>query len=100
MVNNTNGGIEKMNLKEDKPLKTLIDKSTIDLSKHPIAHGRSKCLETRFHFLRGQVNKGKLELEHCKSDEQAADILTKPLKRLKFHEMRDKLGVVSLTTMN
>jgi hypothetical protein len=50
-----------MNLKEDKPLKTLIDKSTIDLSKHPIAHGRSKRLETRFHFLRGQVNKGKLE---------------------------------------
>ncbi|CAJ2657666.1 unnamed protein product [Trifolium pratense] len=100
MVNNTNGGTEKMNLKEDKPLKMLIDKSTIDLAKHPIAHGRSKHLETRFHFLRGQVNKGKLELEQCKSDEQTADILTKPLKRLKFQETRDKLGVVSLSTMN
>ncbi|PNY12331.1 copia protein [Trifolium pratense] len=96
MVNNTNGGIEKMNLKEDKPLKMLIDKSTIDLAEHPIAHGRSKHLETRFHFLRG-VNKGKLELEQCKSDEQTADILTKPLKRLKFQETRDKLGVVVVT---
>ena len=36
--------------------------SAIRLAKNPVSHGRSKHIEVRFHFLREQVNKGKLEL--------------------------------------
>jgi len=42
-----------------KPLKLNIDnKSAIKLAKNPIAHGKSKHIETRFHFIREQVTKG------------------------------------------
>jgi len=55
--------IEKQ-LMEDEKMELRDSKSAIDLEKHPIAHGRSKHNETRFHFLRDQVNKGKLEVMH------------------------------------
>lgn len=93
--------LEELNLIEDKPMRLLVDnKSTIDLAKRPIAHGRSKHIETRFHFPCDQVTEGKLELEYCKSKEQVVDILTKPLKLVKFHKLRDKLGMLSLANLN
>ncbi|KHN20487.1 Copia protein, partial [Glycine soja] len=62
-------------------MKLRIDnKSAIDLAKHPIAHGRSKHIKVKYHFLRDQVNKNKLALEHCRTEEQFANMLTKALK--------------------
>lgn len=70
--------MEELKMKENKEAKLLIDnKSAINLAKHPIAHRRSKHIETRFHFLSDQVNKGRIILEYCK---QLADILTKPFE--------------------
>jgi len=63
----------EMQLIENEKMKLRVDrKSAIDLAKHPIAHGRSKHIETHFHFLRDQINKGKLEVMHCKTEEQVA----------------------------
>ena len=77
--------MEELNLRNCNPMRLLMDnKSRIDLAKHPVAHGRSKHIETKFHFLRDQVSKEKLELEFCRSEDQVADILTKPLKSIKF----------------
>jgi len=70
------------------------NKSTIDLAKHPAAHGRSKHIETRFHFLREQVNQEKLEIVYCKSEVQLADIFTKALKGERFRYLRQSIGVV------
>jgi hypothetical protein len=50
--------------------------STINLAKNPIAHGRSRHIEMRFHYLRGQVSRVKLKLEHCRCEDQVTDILT------------------------
>jgi len=45
-----------------QPKLFMDNKSAIDWAKHPTAHGRSKHIETRFHFLREQVNHDKLEI--------------------------------------
>lgn len=42
--------------------------SPIDLAKNPIAHGRSKHVETRFYYLKELVSEGKLKLEYYKSE--------------------------------
>ena len=77
---------------KDEKMELRIDsKSAIDLAKHPVAHGRSKHIETKFHFLRDHVNNGKLEVKHCKTDEQIADLLTKPLKQSNFDYLKKKL---------
>lgn len=75
----------------------LVDnKSAIDLAKNPVSHGRSKHIETKFHFLRQQVEKEKIKLEHCRTEVQLADILTKPLKIDQFKKLRDLIGVTRL----
>jgi hypothetical protein len=54
--------------------------SAINLAKNPISHGRSKHIELRFHYLRDQVTRGLLKLEHCRSSIQIANVLTKSVQ--------------------
>jgi len=44
-------------------IQLLVDnKSTIDLAKHLVSHGRNKHIETKFHYIRAQLNNEKLEI--------------------------------------
>ena len=70
--------------------------SAIQLSRNPVFHGRCKHIGVRFHFLRDLVSKGTVVLEYVETSEQVADILTKPLHRVDFQRLREKLGVFSL----
>ena len=54
--------------------------SAIKLLKNPVMHGRSKHIDVRFHFLRELTKAGTMELVHCGTQEQLADVMTKPLK--------------------
>jgi hypothetical protein len=84
-------------LKHDvqKPLKLMIDnKSAISLAKNPISHGRSKHIETRFHFIREQVMNGNIELVYCPTEIQFADGFTKAVKLDRFEFLRKKLGLI------
>lgn len=93
--------LKEMGMHTEDPMLLLVDnKSAINLAKNPVSHGRSKHIETRYHFLRDQVDKKNLKLEFCKSEEQLADILTKPLKRDTFVKLKVQLGIVSLASMN
>ncbi|GAU27929.1 hypothetical protein TSUD_160240 [Trifolium subterraneum] len=67
--------------------------SSIKLSKNPILHGRCKHIDVRFHFLRDLTKDGVIEMIHCKSEEQLADMMTKPLKIDTFCRLRDSIGV-------
>jgi hypothetical protein len=67
------------------------------LSKNLIFHDRSKHIDVRFHFIRECVGDGKLDIEHVRTEEQIADILTKPLAHTQFCELRAKLGIVKMS---
>lgn len=67
--------------------------STIKLSKNPVMHGRSKHIDVRFHFLRDLTKDEVVKLVHCGSNDQVADILTKPLKLETYVRLREKLGM-------
>ena len=69
------------------------NKVAIELSKNPVFHERSKHIDTRYHYIRECVANGIAEVEHVGTNKQLADILKKPLGRVKFIEMRQKLGV-------
>ena len=45
-------------------------------------------------MLKNKLQKGVVKLKHVRTKEQVADVLTKPLARVKFEYFRDKLGVV------
>ncbi|CAJ2662180.1 unnamed protein product [Trifolium pratense] len=74
--------------------------SSIKLSKNPVMHGRSKHIDVRFHFLRDLTKEGIIQLVHCSSFEQVADIMTKPLSFDSFSRNRDKLGLCTLELIN
>lgn len=67
--------------------------SVITLSKNYVFHKRTKHIDTRFHYIRELVNNGEIVLVHCKTQEQVADILTKPLGQKSFEFLRKCLGM-------
>jgi hypothetical protein len=56
-------------------------------------HSRSKHIDVRFHFLHDLTRDGVVTLQHCRSQEQLADIMTKPLPRVVFEKLRMLMGV-------
>ncbi|GJR99557.1 hypothetical protein Tco_0316066 [Tanacetum coccineum] len=57
------------------------NKGAIDLSKNLVQHSRTKHIEIRHHFLRDSVQKGNISIEKVASEDNIANIFTKPLKR-------------------
>ncbi|KAL5746581.1 hypothetical protein ACOSP7_027727 [Xanthoceras sorbifolium] len=67
--------------------------SAIYIAKNPVQHGRTKHINVRFHAIREAEKNGDVQLMHCRSEEQLADILTKALPFVKFNVLRSKVGV-------
>jgi len=87
---------DMMGMKE-ATVKLLMDNmSAIALSKNPVHHGRSKHIDTKYHFLRECIEDGNVEVDHIGTAEQLADIFTKSLGRVKFIELRSALGIVDV----
>ncbi|GKD11845.1 retrovirus-related pol polyprotein from transposon TNT 1-94 [Tanacetum coccineum] len=70
------------------------NKGAIDLSKNFVQHSRTKHIEIRYHFLCDNVQKGNISIEKVSSEDNIADILTKPLKREPLNYLRKGLGMM------
>ena len=75
------------------PVLMVDNMSTLKLGKNPIFHKRSKHIDVRYFFIRDKVEDGSLTVDHIASDEQIADIFTKPLAKDRFQRLRNLLGV-------
>ena len=83
--------------KKAQKVKLFIDnQSTISLIKNPVFHGRSKDIDTKYHFIRMCVEREHIHVEHVSGDQQKADVLTKAMPRVKFAEMKALIGVEDL----
>nr|GEV15164.1 zf-CCHC domain-containing protein/UBN2 domain-containing protein [Tanacetum cinerariifolium] len=106
---------EKFGLEDSKPTKTPISmdikltkedeaysvysskyRGAIDLSNNLIQHSRTKRIEIRHLFLRDNVQKGNISIEKVASEDNIADIFTKPLKPEVFNYLRLGLGIMEL----
>jgi len=68
--------LDRLGIKQNKCIIFCDNSSTIKLSKNPVMHGKSKHIHVRFHFLRDLTNQGEVELVHCGTKDQLADIMT------------------------
>ena len=67
--------------------------SSIQLARNPMFHARTKHIEVHYHFIRERVLDGDIDLTYVRTDEQVADIFTKPLGAEKLWRFRAMLGV-------
>jgi len=92
--------METLCFNENHTLILCNNNSTIQLSKNPVFHGRSKHIDVQFHFLRDMVKDRSIELKHYSSQSQVADIMTKPLKLEQFLNLRSKIGLIEASIVN
>nr|GEV78015.1 uncharacterized mitochondrial protein AtMg00810-like [Tanacetum cinerariifolium] len=72
------------------------NKGAIDISKNPVQHSRTKDIEICHHFIRNNIQKDNISIEKVASEDNIADIFTKPLKRKVFNYLRLGLGMMEL----
>ena len=66
---------------------------TINLSKNPVQHSKSKHIEIRYHFIHDLVKEKVVWLEFINTKNLKVDIFTKPLDGPRFESLRKTIGV-------
>ena len=64
--------------------------------ENPVFHEKSKHIEIKYHYIRDMVQMGEVKLQYVVTDDQIADVLMKPLDRVKFEYFREKLCFLSI----
>lgn len=72
------------------------NQSAIQLVKNPEYHKRTKHIDIQYHFIREKFENDDIDISYISTDNQIADIMTKPLPRDKFERLRSSLPMVSL----
>ena len=82
---------------EAHPSALMVDNQpAIALVKNPVLHDQSKHIDIKFHFLRDYVDGGQIVIEFVEIGRQLVDVLTKPLRRLRFTELKKMIGMVKV----
>ena len=87
---------ELIGRESDPPILYVDNKTTISLIKNLILHDRSKHIEIRFHYIREFGDQELVKIDFIRKEEQLGDNLTKSLTRVKFEELRSKIGVQTI----
>lgn len=69
------------------------NQGAIAIVKNPVQHKRTKHIDIRHHFIREAVERGEIAVDYCPTNQMVADILTKPLPKPKFLQLRPLLGL-------
>ncbi|CAL9004505.1 unnamed protein product [Prunus brigantina] len=70
--------------------------SAIANTKNPIFNQKIKHINWRYHYIKEALQQGVIDLLHCPTKEQVADIFTQALTREQFSYLRELLGVKSV----
>jgi hypothetical protein len=71
--------------------------SALALAKNPVFHERSKHIWMRYHFIRDCLAEGSIKARYISTKDQLADLLTKPLGKIKFLELCSRSGMAQLS---
>src|SRR3990170_6998936 len=70
------------------------NESAIKIAHNPVQHSRMKHIEIRHHFLHDHLLKGDIVIDHVKTEDQLADIFTKPLDERRFCMLQCELNTL------
>jgi hypothetical protein len=75
------------------------NESAIKIANNPVQHSRTKHIDIRHHFLRDHVSKGDIKIDGVSTDDQLADIFTKPLDESRLCKLRNELNVIDISNV-
>jgi hypothetical protein len=85
-------GIPVMNATPKIHCKVFEDNAgAIEIANVPKMRPRTKHLNIKYHHFREEVRKGTISIYHTRTEEQIADIFTKPLPEAPFVKFREKM---------
>jgi hypothetical protein len=70
------------------------NESAIRLADNPVEHSRTKHIDIWHHFLGYHQQRGDVNIYHISTENQLADIFTKPLDEKRFCRLRGELNVL------
>jgi hypothetical protein len=70
------------------------NESAICLADNPVEHNRTKHIDIQHHFLRDHQQRRDINIYHNSTENQLADIFTKPLDEKRFCRLHSELNVL------
>jgi hypothetical protein len=70
------------------------NESEIRMADNPIEHSCTKHIDIQYHFLRDHQQKGDIKIAYVNTQNQLADIFTKPLDEKTFSKLRYELNIL------
>ncbi|CAL5428100.1 unnamed protein product [Camellia sinensis] len=86
--------MQDLHIKQTNPMRLYCDnKSACDIAHNPVQHDRTKHVEVDRHFIKEKLETKIIEVPHVRSQDQLADVLTKPVSSRAFNSCLVKLGM-------
>ena len=75
------------------------NESAVKLINNMVQHSRTKHINVCKHFIRDHYQKGDVCIDSVGTDDQLADIFTKPLDEKRFCKLRNELNILDFSNM-
>ncbi|SOV01775.1 uncharacterized protein UDID_18210 [Ustilago sp. UG-2017a] len=66
---------------------------TIQVSKDPVQHWKLKHIDSKYHFIRDNVQDGKVRIKYINTTDNLADLFTKPVGKTTLQRAQQGLGL-------
>ena len=89
--------LEDLQVSQTKPVAFFCDSTAaIHIANNSVFHERTKHVELDCHIVRDRILSGLIKTLHVKTDQQLADIFTKPLFPAQFNALISKMALKSI----
>ena len=89
--------LENVLKKQDNPTVLYEDnQGTMELTKNPKFHNRTKHIDVSYHYVREQVDNKNISVKYCRTEDMLADVMTKGLSKVQSERFRGMLGLVKI----
>lgn len=86
--------LTELGIKQTEPTVLYTDsQSAIAAANREVPHARTKHIDIHYHFVRERIASHEVMVNHCTSEENAADLFTKAFPRPRHEDLVARLGL-------